>query len=675
MGSYNTEVRAFLACLLILAAFSNPVTTRAADDPRFVVETLTETLELPTGFAFTPDGRALITEKAGRVKIWKDGVLYGQPLIDIRAEVTDFNDRGLLGIAIDPDFARNGFVYLSFVHDPPGAARDSAEPRKGRIVRYTVAGDVVRPNSARVILDDFQSDTMQHGPGALRFAPDGALFAAFGDGALSQGVQKISLRAQSLDSIQGKLLRIDRDGNGLPDNPHFDAKNPRSARSRVWARGLRNPFRFEIEPATGAPFVADVGWNAFEWIARATAGANFGWPCVEGSRDVPEFQTMPECAGVTAAQSTPKALVYAHDGAPAAISGITFGPQTSPDASLRGRLFFADYSKYFVRSASIGADGALTDVVEVVKNIGEPVDLSFGRDGALYVLSHQSRGFQRIRLKAAPAPRWPSDAPAAPAAFAIRGAADGDVVRPGMQLTLRSDDLATVWSARLLTGRRARALTETVGAAFTLTLPGASDFGDGSRVEVLASRARSGGVIDAARLTLYPPHSDGYIRNWYLLGNTLWRDLNVDTLGGEAGYTVAAGDKRAWLMRSASGNIDLRTLITPSPGTFGVLADKASAYAFIWIDVPTDRAGLLGMNSDDGLAVWLNGKEIWRNKVGRNMPDDLRDIDLPPIALKKGRNALLIKVDTYGGDWKFKARVLNPDGSIMRDAFAVGLAE
>jgi glucose/arabinose dehydrogenase len=664
-----------LAFLLLWASLAWPRPAGAADDPRFTVDGLTDTLELPTGFAFTPDGRALIAEKAGRVKIWKDGVLYGQPLIDIRDEVTDFNDRGLLGIAVDPSFERNGYVYLSFVHDPPGAARDTAEPRRGRIVRYTVVGDAVRANSARVILDDFLSDTMQHGPGALRFAPDGALFAAFGDGALSQGVQPISLRAQSLDSIQGKLLRIDRDGNGLPDNPHFDASAPRSARSRIWARGFRNPFRFDVEPASGTPFVADVGWNAFEWIARATKGANFGWPCVEGSRDVPEFQAMAECKYVTAATTTPKALVYAHDSAPAAVSGIAFGPASLTDASLRGRLFFADYSKFFVRSATISADGALTGVTSVRDNIGEPVDLQFGRDGALYVLSHQSRGFQRIRLKDGPVPRWPAPPVAPQAAFAIRGAADGDTALPGAQVMLRSGAADTNWNARLLTGRRARTLTETVGATLTLTIPAATDFASGSRIEVIASRARGGGALDAARLSLYAPHTDGYIRNWYLLGNTVWRDLNIDTLDGEAAYTATPGDKRLWLIRSASGNINLRSLITPSPGVFGVIADKASAYAFIWIDVPSDRTGLLGMNSDDGIAAWLNGREIWRNKVGRNMPDDLRDIDLPPITLKKGRNALLIKVDTYGGDWQFKARVLNPDGSIMRDVTSVGLVD
>jgi len=125
--------------------------------------------------------------------------------------------------------------------------------------------------------------------------------------------------------------------------------------------------------------------------------------------------------------------------------------------------------------------------------------------------------------------------------------------------------------------------------------------------------------------------------------------------------------KRAWLIHSPTRHVDFLRYISPAPGVYGVLADKATVYAFVWIDAPENRTGLLGMNSDDGLAAWLNNKEIWRNKVGRNMPDDLRDIDLPQITLNKGRNALLIKVDSRGGDWRFKARILNPDGSIMRD--------
>ncbi|MCL4505731.1 MAG: hypothetical protein M1140_06875 [Chloroflexi bacterium] len=91
-------------------------------------------------------------------------------------------------------------------------------------------------------------------------------------------------------------------------------------------------------------------------------------------------------------------------------------------------------------------------------------------------------------------------------------------------------------------------------------------------------------------------------------------------------------------------------------------------YAFIWVDVPEDRSGLLGMMSNKDIGVWLNGKNIWSNKVNRAMPDDTRDIDLPPIQLKKGLNALMVKLPQGEGDWSFKVRVLNPDGSIMQDA-------
>ena len=113
---------AFFILATLLAA-PRPALTHA-DDPRIVIEKLTENLELPTGFAFMPDGRILILEKAGRVKLWKDGVLYGRPALDIRDQVNDFVDRGLLGVAVDPAFARNGYVYLAYVYDPDGTFAD-----------------------------------------------------------------------------------------------------------------------------------------------------------------------------------------------------------------------------------------------------------------------------------------------------------------------------------------------------------------------------------------------------------------------------------------------------------------------------------------------------------------------------------------------------------------------
>jgi glucose/arabinose dehydrogenase len=655
----------FPALALALLALAAPA--RAADDPRFVVETLTDNLELPTGLAVAPDGRIFLLEKAGRVKIWKDGVLYGRPLLDIRDEVNSFVDRGLLGIALDPQFTKNGWLYLSYVYDPPGAARDGAEPRTGRIVRYTVVGDVVRPNSARVILDDYVSITQQHANGSIHFAPDGALFAAFGEGTLSQGVQPLALRAQSLDNLQGKVIRIDALGNGLPDNPFYDPAAPRSARSRIWAYGFRNPFRFRLHPQSGLPYVGDVGWNKYEWLVVAAKGANFGWPCVEGSENTAEYSKMPECAGVTAAAAARKEIVYPHDGAPASITAGDFNTGAHFPADTRGNLFFADYSKFFLRRAVLDEQGRVTTIKDVVANVGEPVDMQFGRDGALYLLSHHSRGFMRVRVKDAPLTSPPPTAAARPAPLIIFGAGDGDTLLPGARVALTTTAAAD-WSVTAYSGphgRSGRSLARTTGARIEFTMP--TDLGDAGFVEVMLSASSRAGAVDAAHIDLFTPHSDGYIRSWWLLGSRPWFDLDMDALGNEASFMLTPDDKRAWLIRSPTRHIDFLRYISPAPGVFGVLTDKASVYAFVWIDVPEARTGLLGMNSDDGLAAWLNNKEIWRNKVGRNMPDDLRDIDLPPITLKTGRNALLIKVDSRGGDWRFKARVLNPDGSIMRD--------
>jgi glucose/arabinose dehydrogenase len=658
-------VRFLISLVLACTVLTPPSPAVAkADDPRFVVESLTENLALPTGIAIAPDGSIFIAEKAGRVKLWRSGVLHGEPVLDIRDSVNDMNDRGLIGIALHPRFLENGYLYLAFVHDPPGAQPDSADPRQGRIVRYTVDRDVARPNSATVILDDFDSSTMQHSVGSLRFASDGALFASFGDGALSQGIQKISLQSQRLDNIQGKLLRIDTLGNGLPGNPYFDAANPRSARSRIWASGFRNPFRFGIEPNSGLPFVGDVGWNTYEWLARATPGANFGWPCIEGAQPIQEFAAAAECSSVQPGEFTSKTLIYAHEGAPASITGGDFNTGRYFPDDTRGQLFFADYSKFWVRRAALDAQGNVTGTYDVIANIGEPVDVQFGPDGALYVLSIRSRGLQRVVLKdkapAWQAPRAPSRSPEPD----IAGAAHNDTLLPGVRTTLKTSAANALWSVTHYEGRRGKALARADGAQIAFDMP--KDVSDTGFVEVLLAATDTHGRIQTKRINLYAPHSDGYIRSWHLLGSAPWHDLTTDVIG-EAGFELKPGDKRAWLIRSATRNINFRQLLTPTPGEFGVMADKATAYAFVWIESPADRTGLLGMNSDDGLAAWLNGREIWRNKVGRNMPDDLRDIDLPPLTLKKGLNGLLIKVDTNGGDWQFKARVLNADGSIMRD--------
>jgi glucose/arabinose dehydrogenase len=659
-------VRFFLASVLAAHLFSASTLSLGGSANEnipngFVIERLTENLELPTGFAFAPDGRIFIIEKAGRVKIWKDGVLYGQPLIDLRDEVNDSIDRGLIGIAVDPKFASNGFIYLSYVYDAPNQTRDADEQRNGRVVRFTVNDDTALPRTATVILDDFLSNTSQHATGALRFAQDGSLFAGFGDGMLSQGAQDGSLRAQQLDNIQGKLLRIDSNGNGVKGNPFYDERNPRSARSRIWAYGFRNPFRFGVHPKSGAPYVGDVGWNTSESLMRATAGANFGWPCVEGDKDIAEFQAKPECKGVNAKTSAPKDFVYAHNQANASIVAGDFNFGSNFPKDMQGDFFYADYSKFFIRRAKTDGQGRLTQTFDFIADGGQPVDLQFGPDGALYWMSIYAGGLRRVFFKDGKVGALAQTQPTIGAPL-IQSPSDGDTFFRGETITLKIASVSDC-SAKWIEKRRS-VLLDIKDAVFTMP----RDIGDEGAVEVLCY-TQTGGKIQAQRINLYAPTSDGYIRSWWILGGFPYRSLNDDTIG-EANFVFNPNDKSAWRIRSTSRAVNFKQLVTPNPGNPGVLADKSTAYAFVWVWSPDERKGLLGMNSDDGIAAWLNGKEVWRNKTGRFMPDDKRDIDLPPIELKKGYNALLVKVDTNGGDWQFKARFLKPDGSIMPDVLA-----
>jgi len=130
--------------------------------------------------------------------------------------------------------------------------------------------------------DCIPSDSASHSVGNIRFAPDGTLFVTTGDGARFDDVDPDALRAQNLDSLAGKVMRITRLGQGVPSNPFWNGAAGAN-RSKVWAYGLRNPYRFNLRPGTGTPYLGDVGWASYEEINVASAGANLGWPCFEGS--------------------------------------------------------------------------------------------------------------------------------------------------------------------------------------------------------------------------------------------------------------------------------------------------------------------------------------------------------------------------------------------------------
>jgi PKD repeat protein/glucose/arabinose dehydrogenase len=324
---------------LVIVLASACVPAMAATAPGFVEEPVGSGWDAVVGVTFDQAGNLYGWEKAGRVWIvHPDGTKHPTPLIDLHEEVGNWTDHGMLGFALDPNFLANGYIYLFYVVDrhhllhfgTPGydpATDEYFAATIARITRYTaIAADnfeSVDPASRLVLVGETKSTgfpiTYQsHGVGTLVFGTDGMLLASCGDGAsynavdnggsdggsyapqaLADGIidarQDVgAFRAQLLDSLSGKILRLDpATGDGVPSNPFYSAGAPRSARSRIWAFGLRNPFRMTVRPGTGehdpvagnpgAIYVGDVGYEAWEDIDVVTGPAqNFGWPIFEG---------------------------------------------------------------------------------------------------------------------------------------------------------------------------------------------------------------------------------------------------------------------------------------------------------------------------------------------------------------------------------------------------------
>ncbi len=305
--------------------------------PEFVDETLSTVPTKPVGIAFDNNGQAYIWEQSGLVHIMNsEGEVSDTPLLDIREEVSEFVDHGLLGLCLDPKFNENGYIYLLYVVDPHhlfnyGTANYDPsitiinEATIGRITRYTVDinnFEAIVENSRKIILgntpqDGFPIVASSHGVGSLTFGTDGTLLASCGEtgsfvssdagdhpdsfyeqalqqGIISQAENVGAYRSQLLNSLSGKIIRIDPEtGLGIPSNPFFEESDPGSNRSKIWARGLRNPFRIYLDSESGSHFptdampgtiyIGDVGASKWEELNIATEGGlNFGWPVYEG---------------------------------------------------------------------------------------------------------------------------------------------------------------------------------------------------------------------------------------------------------------------------------------------------------------------------------------------------------------------------------------------------------
>jgi glucose/arabinose dehydrogenase len=362
------------------------VTASAASLPPGFVDNLLFTANAPTGLEYEPgSGNLFVLEKGdglGGARVLRRAPAGGTVTTALTMTcVDDAGERGLLGIAFDPDYLQDAstrWVYLYYTRLSPSSGPCSIPGSPGprnRVVRFKEAGGVL--SGEEVLLEGPDvSAASNHNGGTLRFAPDKTLFVSMGDNSTDHLPTPGS---RDLSDLRGKILRINRDGTAPADNPFVGQAG---VRPEIWAWGLRNPFRFSIDPANGTPWIGDVGQNTYEEIDHGMAGADYGWPCLEANAP---FRT---CNPAPANPIAP-ALVYGHEIGIAPFRGATVigGPVYRGGnfpSFYQGRLFFGDYTFFgWIRTAAIGPGGTLSDVQLFMDLPGAPVDFVQGPGGCL----------------------------------------------------------------------------------------------------------------------------------------------------------------------------------------------------------------------------------------------------------------------------------------------------
>lgn len=377
---------AVINCLPAVAQLSlEPVVTGLTSNPLFVTH------------APGDASRLFIVSRRGQIEIVKNQALLPVPFLNISTLVTSVGETGLLGMAFHPDYQQNGYFYLNYAPTISGQL-------KTRIVRYQVLGDpatsdVADPASESILIE-FDQPFSNHNGGMIAFGPnDGYLYIATGDGGSGNDPNNL---AQDLGEIFGKLLRIDVDlqagntpsGNGtyaIPnDNPFVGQPG---VLPEIWAYGLRNPWRFSFDRATGDLYLGDVGQNAREEIdfqrADSAGGENYGWRILEGTRCNTSVSgvTQPICDALDA---VPPIHEYVNPTEGRAVMG-GYVYRGNAIGGLRGTFFFADSSA--ARIWSLRYDGSQvseylerTAEVDPTGLLNAPVSFGEDLDGELYLV-------------------------------------------------------------------------------------------------------------------------------------------------------------------------------------------------------------------------------------------------------------------------------------------------
>ena len=335
---------------------------RLAVPEGFEVEAVANGLTAATALETLPDGRVLVAEQGGTLRVVKDGKLLPQPMLTVDAEV--WWERGLIGVTVAADFPADPSVFVVYVRK---------EPYSHHVVsRFTVTGDVADPDSEVVLLEGDDQSKMGgfkpsgHQGGAIHLGPDGMLYVGIGE-------QTASDPAQDKDTLLGKILRVSPDGSVPPDNPFAEESDGKYA--AVWMLGCRNPWTFAFQPGTGRMLINDVG-GKFEEIYPGVPGGNAGWPTLDHG---PVAEDSPYVGPVH---------VYPQ----ASIAGGDFCPDDPAWGEWAGKYFFADFVHGWLHAIEPDRtqSQAKKSAAEFATGLRRPTDIRFAADGSLYVLTRNA---------------------------------------------------------------------------------------------------------------------------------------------------------------------------------------------------------------------------------------------------------------------------------------------
>ncbi|GJM23100.1 MAG: hypothetical protein DHS20C15_30150 [Planctomycetota bacterium] len=385
----------------------------------FTESTALTGLSLPTAIAFLPDGRLVVTEMDGSLKLAdldEEGVA-ALTLAEIPVSFCEGDDyeTGLLGLAVDPDFADNGYLYMyRTALGELGVCAYADSARENQVIRVTLedgeGGPSVSLDSLTVILSGIRTDTPYHTGGCLRIGPDEKLYVSTGDTGLGNFEElgpgtSTNPYADSLFALEGKILRLELDGSVPEDNPFVSdellsgggtsggGEGDPTIREEIFAYGFRNPWRMGFDPASGALWVGDVGEDDVEEIDRVASGSNHAWPRCEG--------TLPKSC--KQAGDAKPAFTYPHagkkslgDGEEASVTGGAFAPE--PFGFQGGAYFFADFAAGNIYRALLKPSREKFKGKPVLFADGGQgiVDLIFGPDANLYYVSFFTGSVRRI---------------------------------------------------------------------------------------------------------------------------------------------------------------------------------------------------------------------------------------------------------------------------------------